>query len=466
MYPITRRFSGIMCVMMTSLNFRVNRCWYSSKPLPKHHPWGYATAEGTDPRHHIPNTGVIRRYEFSVSRGYISPDGYNKSAILINDQFPGPLVEANWGDTIEVTVTNNIDGPKEGTSIHWHGMPMRLTPWYDGTPSVQQCPIAFGTSFTYAFRAEVYGTSWYHTHFSAQYMDGAFGPMIIYGFEFAFPGEVLHDELKKRKQANSHGLRPRLRPYITCMFSKFFRSCRIVFMVWLALDHLFQHQELCNDWPWYRQTDYFHTPYAEFIDTIYGKPPIFLGSDNNLINGKMDLGCSLAGYNTTCPATAGISKFKFQPGKVHRLRLINGGACATQKFTIDDHEMIVIANDFVLVKPYTTKVVTLGAGQRTDVLVKATGKATDAVWMRSDLDQACFVNTVKQPHALAAIYYPEADLSQPPSTTATPWSSNNCANVSFWNCTTSLIDLIEGTGGGQDISSSEIWSDHLFTSDK
>lgn len=145
----------------------------------------------------------------------------------------------------------------------------------------------------------------------------------------------------------------------------------------------------------------------------------------------MDLGCTLSGYNTTCSATAGISKFRFQPGKVHRLRLINGGACATQKFTIDDHEMTVIANDFVLLKPYTTKVVTLGAGQRSDVLVKATGKVTDAVWMRSDLDQACFQSTVKQPHALAAIYYPEADLHRAPSTMATPWSSNNCANVSF-----------------------------------
>lgn len=178
------------------------------------------------------------------------------------------------------------------------------------------------------------------------------------------------------------------------------------------------------------QTDYFHTPYSELIDAVYRKPPVFLASDNNLINGKVDLGCNLTGDNITCQKNAGVSKFRFQTGQVHRLRLINAGACATQKFTIDNHEMTVIANDFVLLKPYATKVVTLGAGQRSDVLVKATGKATDAVWMRSDLDRACFPNTVNQPHALAAIYYPEADLNRPPSTRATPWSSNNCANVS------------------------------------
>jgi FtsP/CotA-like multicopper oxidase with cupredoxin domain len=31
------------------------------------------------------------------------------------------MIEANWGDWIEVQVTNNIAGPEEGTAIHWHG---------------------------------------------------------------------------------------------------------------------------------------------------------------------------------------------------------------------------------------------------------------------------------------------------------------------------------------------------------
>jgi FtsP/CotA-like multicopper oxidase with cupredoxin domain len=51
----------------------------------------------------------------------------------------------------------------------------------DGVPGVQQCPIAPGKTFTYAFQADLYGTSWYHSHYSAQYVGGLFGPMIIYG---------------------------------------------------------------------------------------------------------------------------------------------------------------------------------------------------------------------------------------------------------------------------------------------
>ena len=29
------------------------------------------------------------------------------------------MIEANWGDFIEVTVRNNIFGPSEGTAMHW-----------------------------------------------------------------------------------------------------------------------------------------------------------------------------------------------------------------------------------------------------------------------------------------------------------------------------------------------------------
>lgn len=48
---------------------------------------------------------------------------------------------------------------------------------------VSQCPIAPEKSYTYSFTADQYGTSWYHSHYSAQYADGTFGAMIIYGPE-------------------------------------------------------------------------------------------------------------------------------------------------------------------------------------------------------------------------------------------------------------------------------------------
>ena len=97
-------------------------------------PWGNATVSNRNPEN-PPNTGITRFYDLTISRGVLSPDGVNRSMLLINGQFPGPLIEANWGDTINVTVHNQIDFSdddgmpleEEGTALHWHGILQKLT---------------------------------------------------------------------------------------------------------------------------------------------------------------------------------------------------------------------------------------------------------------------------------------------------------------------------------------------------
>lgn len=91
--------------------------------------------------------------------------------------------------------------------------------------------------------------------------------------------------------------------------------------------------------------------------------------------------------------------------------------------------MTIIANDFVPVVPYTTNVITLGVGQRSDILVEATGESTDAVWMRSDVSGSC--SSSHNPHALAAIYYESANTTLAPTTTATTYDDSYCGNVSI-----------------------------------
>ncbi|KZF20535.1 multicopper oxidase [Xylona heveae TC161] len=340
----------------------------TSNPLPAGFPWGTKTATNSNPYTQSPNTGVTRYYNFNIQRGQIAPDGYQKNVILINGQFPGPTIEANWGDMISVTVNNNIAGPEEGTSIHWYVLLQTQTPWYDGVPSVHQCPIPPGKSFTYTFKADLYGTSWYHAHYSAQYAGGLLGPMIIHG-------------------------------------PKIFKYDVDVGPVFLS--------------------DYYHRDYFDLVKQVMGNessPVVF--SDNNLINGKMDFNCSTVTDGTPCTNNAGLSKFNFQTGKTHLLRLINAGADGTQQFSIDNHVMTVVANDFVPVQPYTTKIVTLGIGQRTDVLVTATGNDTTSVFMRSNL--TC--TPTNQPDALAAIYYPKANTNTRPQSTAWQPNSTYCGN--------------------------------------
>jgi len=81
----------------------------------------------------------------------------NDDHIDLIDVNSGPLIEANWGDQIQVKLTNKSP---EGTAIHWHGILQKDNQAFDGVPGVSQCPIAPGKSFTYSWTAELYGTSW------------------------------------------------------------------------------------------------------------------------------------------------------------------------------------------------------------------------------------------------------------------------------------------------------------------
>ena len=98
---------------------------------------------------------------------------------LINGQTTGPVIHAQWGDWIHVTVHNKLT--YNGTSIHWHGMRQLGTNEQDGVNGVTECPLAPGASKSFMFQATQYGTSWYHSHHTAQYGQGVVGAIVIDG---------------------------------------------------------------------------------------------------------------------------------------------------------------------------------------------------------------------------------------------------------------------------------------------
>lgn len=305
----------------------------------------------------VPDTGMTRRYNFVISYQDIAPDGVTKQGLVINGGFPGPTIEANWGDWIEVTVKNTLEGSDnpEGNTIHWHGLLQKETPFMDGVPSVAQCPIVPGDSFTYRFRADQYGTSWYHSHYSAQYSAGVFGAMIIHG-----PNDT----------PQCAGYDEDLGPV------------------------------LIGDW--------YHPKYYDLVEKVMsrnaatGGPPL---SQSNLVNGRGNYPCQKT--TDKCTPNAGLSKFKFESGKKYRLRLINPSSEALQKISIDGHKMKVIAHDWVPVVPYETDLITLGVGQRTDVIVEATGDKSSSYWLRSTLQangQSCSLVDGINANATAVMY--------------------------------------------------------------
>ncbi|KXN87841.1 Laccase-4 [Leucoagaricus sp. SymC.cos] len=118
----------------------------------------------------------------TLSNQRISPDGFTRSASVINGIHPGPVITLNKGESASLNVVNQLtdEAMIVGATIHWHGMFQRKTNFMDGTEGVTQCPIAPGKSFKYSFNTDEVGTYWYHSHFGEQYCDGIRGAFIIY----------------------------------------------------------------------------------------------------------------------------------------------------------------------------------------------------------------------------------------------------------------------------------------------
>lgn len=248
-------------------------------------------------------TGIKRSYVLDVSEMALAPDGvcmpYGK---VFNGSYPGPWIQACWGDEIEITVRNNLW--YNGTTIHWHGLRQWNTVEMDGVNGVTQCPIAPGENFTYTFQALQYGSSWYHSHYSLQYADGLAGPMTIYG-----PSSADYDD----------AIEP------------------ILMTDW-------NHRSAFQDWA-YRP--------------ISGLPPM----TNILLNGKGRYNYVDPKHpNLPIGQPERYSKV-FTKGRRYLLRLINTSLDTTFIFSIDGHKLTVIGADFVPIEPYDTSSVLVAIGQ-------------------------------------------------------------------------------------------------------
>lgn len=99
------------------------------------HCWSNGFSISADFDNKWPNTGKTRYYDFTFTNGTGNPDGGGERPLfLINGKFPGPTIYADWGDTVQVTVHNQLDA--NGTGIHWHGIRQKNTNTEDGVPGM------------------------------------------------------------------------------------------------------------------------------------------------------------------------------------------------------------------------------------------------------------------------------------------------------------------------------------------
>jgi FtsP/CotA-like multicopper oxidase with cupredoxin domain len=142
----------------------------------------------------LPAWGAAARREFALvarpGQARLMGDANPATAVwTYNGAAPGPTIRVRQGDTLRVTVSNEL--PEE-TTVHWHGI--RLPNAMDGVPHLTQKPIAPGESFVYEFAPPDAGSFWYHPHANSaeQVPRGLHGALIV---EEPDPPQVDRDEI-------------------------------------------------------------------------------------------------------------------------------------------------------------------------------------------------------------------------------------------------------------------------------
>ncbi|MGV9854253.1 multicopper oxidase family protein [Streptomyces sp. NPDC003442] len=118
--------------------------------------------------------GPVRTFRLTATATTLDIGARKVTSWAYEDQVPGREIRVTAGDTIALTLANNLPQP---TTLHWHGV--RLRNDMDGVPGVTQRPIKTGAAYDYRFTAFYPGTYWIHPHSGVQLDRGLYAPLIV-----------------------------------------------------------------------------------------------------------------------------------------------------------------------------------------------------------------------------------------------------------------------------------------------
>ncbi|RFZ08690.1 Copper resistance protein A precursor [Mycobacterium marinum] len=120
-----------------------------------------------------PHSGRVVTASLTPQPATVDLGGTLARTLVYGTGIPGPLIRANVGDELEVTLANRLD---HATSVHWHGIALRND--MDGpTPATPN--IEAGKDFTYRFSLPHPGTYWAHPHTGLDADYGLYLPVIV-----------------------------------------------------------------------------------------------------------------------------------------------------------------------------------------------------------------------------------------------------------------------------------------------
>ena len=235
---------------------------------------------------------------------------------------PGPLIRANVGDELVVTVANRLDHP---TSVHWHGVAIRND--MDGAEPAS-ANIGAGADFTYRFSLAHPGTYWAHPHTGLDTDYGLYLPVIV----------------DDPTEAGTYDAE------------------------WIVM---------LDDW-----TDGIGKTPREIYDDLHdqhgmGGMPGMGGMSGMSGVGRSEVLGGDAGdvnypyYLINGRIPAAPSTFSAKPGQRIRIRIINTGSDTAFRVAMAGHSMTVTHTDGYPIVPTEVDAVLLGMGERCDVIVTA-----------------------------------------------------------------------------------------------
>ncbi|KAK1986938.1 L-ascorbate oxidase [Colletotrichum cereale] len=292
----------------------VSLVWFIAL-LPHVFGWGPRKSSSGPPGHY----GGLQVHDASFEPDHVLHITYEnvsiacqtRPSVVVNGSAFGPELRLRPGKRSWVRVYNDME--EFNTTMHWHGLSMRMSPFSDGTPSASQWPIPPGSFFDYEIfpLTSESGTYFYHSHIGFQAATAA-GPLIIE--DEAEPPYAYDDE-------------------------------RIVFL-----------------------TDYFNKTDEVIEKGLVATPFTWSGETNAvLINGVgVSVGEKAGDENCALPV------IDVEPGKTYRLRFVGALALSMVQFGIAGHEnLTIIEADGHYTKPHSERFMQLSSGQRFDVILQA-----------------------------------------------------------------------------------------------
>ena len=289
-----------------------------------------------DPAWNFHTPPRVREYKWSIVNRVGNPDGVYRPMLMINGQFPGPLIEANEGDTLVIEIDNQSSN---STSFHFHGIYQNGTNHMDGTTGITQCPIAPNRKFRYEFNVTGQsGTYYYHGHMAVQASDGLVGPLVI------------HSKNEKKLQQI---------PYATD---------RVVML---------------SDW----YHDLSSGLLVSALEPGSESSPI---PDSALLNGLNRRDCSKLPGRMCDNSTAVLPTMDLTANEHHRLRFLNVGAFAWFQVEVDEHQWAITEVDGTDVIPqYDTRMM-IGPAQRYSMILNTNHTDSDSFWLRARMVAHCW----------------------------------------------------------------------------